>query len=418
MASLQVLLPFSIRTAMMRCLLALSPAGDGLRIWAGKCLGTALQAREGYLAHAPAEQMVWQVYNPGSCHICSQAVAHVKWLGHGSQRPREVPGGRQTLTPRACGTLGPREGPRGARFLVCRQCYLEYGARLCIVTYPSMTEKEMGECQCLWDGTALATCPRHHGVKTHSGIFINRGYEDLRGPQASLPRARRGLNHLVLLGDTQDGQGWMKSELESLIDHCFPVPSVPRAERRGYSQGPGGVRLGPSKSRDAVLADDALTALALDVSVSGILKLMLGARPILAKTFAAVPFTKGYQEDPQCPDLDWFTDCSIHKARNLKREVLTWVVSVAEAPAGTSEQSYTEGATHKPRKTEAYVWVEIRVTLDVTSRGAIRSMQVWFQETGPPQPERPRRWWEWRRKATDQPPKKRVSWLSPSPVRA
>ncbi|KAL2081998.1 hypothetical protein ACEWY4_021816 [Coilia grayii] len=376
LTSVNYLKPFHL--ANIKAIVVLAPGTDGKLIWTGQETNNAWYARLGYQAESPAKPLQWRVYEPGDCSLCATATATVRWRGPRSEKPGKMPEFKHPTVYRRDNTIiGPREGPSECRVLLCRTCYMTYGTRLAIATYPPMDETSCDECVCKWDGEVLHKCPDHLGVVVQSGIHVNRGEGNLLEPTNPVGPFTREEGELSPHGGTEDFASLLTSELEALIDGSFPFPKTSTPIIPLYSRAPEMVRLADTTSRAKVITEESLKEKAVDMSVQDIVKSMIGARSRISQRTKTEAFTSEYSS--KMSD-DWYTDCTPFKGH--EREVLTWEVLAAPIPMldkSTAEVKATRSTKDKATMITMFSRVQIKISLDLMNR-AIKAMAVDFNQ--------------------------------------
>ena len=190
----RVELPFALECARQKVLICVAPGrsspvgdsgdGKGVGAWLGVSMGAVRAAKEGYLpavrstvrhpitddgrklkpknVEGPGgHPILWQRWghNLDRCTLCLVQVTNLLWQGPSRNRPIHVPiDGKPFLRPGGeAYTFGPKEGPRGCRALVCPTCYVQYGPRIVLAAYPTMSTETVARCSCSWLGFALVT---------------------------------------------------------------------------------------------------------------------------------------------------------------------------------------------------------------------------------------------------------------------
>ncbi|XP_063078456.1 uncharacterized protein LOC134468468 [Engraulis encrasicolus] len=358
----------------IKAIVVVAPGTVTDRVWRGYESSNAWYARLGYQTENPAKLLQWEVYELGDCCLCGIASATVYWRGPRTEKTAIIPQSVHTRKDKT--VIGPREGPSECRVLLCRTCYMNYGARLAIATYPPMDKTSCVKCECKWDGEVLHKCPDHLDVVVQCGHHVNRGEGSLlAAPEQVTPLTIKRENSHDSLEDLNPSP---KTELDALIEASFPIPDASRPNIKLYSRAPEKVRLADTPSRANVITEESCKGKVIDMSVQDVVKAMMRARSCISQRAKAQPFTSGYSSKRF---YDWYTNCTPCKNLAKEGEVLTW--EVLAAPIPMLPKSTGEGNTSGSTKDNlgmisVFSWVKIQIHLDLNINGAVKAMAVSF----------------------------------------
>lgn len=311
-------LPYPLRMANVRLVICLTRGnGKGEKTSYNPCyvadsLEFVRMAKQGYLQSPRMSKLVWRQYAPGTCACCRTQVCKVQWMGQAGRKP--VVHTVQNPT-RYWGQEVPfREGPGGCRVLLCGKCYVEYGLRVNLASYPAMTVQQLASCNCQAglgnNGVGLFTCSAHaKDVEVVTGLYLERGpgWLAVEGQRTGPPT--RTPHGALKFGSTCSLWSPDASAMDIAIQGAYPAWGE-YPERGNFEQGSEVFLVCPGEDGHLLFPDDlggaSRKGLVLDAA-----NLLMTAWHTPGKVCPwerATPF--GPSCRPKGPELDWHTEAS------------------------------------------------------------------------------------------------------------
>ena len=408
-------LPFALQCARQKVIICVAsgkpPAGGdsggpkSQYAWLGVSKGAVKAAKDGYLpdirspmihelgegeergpVQAPVNgpggfPILWCPWghNLARCSLCLTRVTNVLWWGRSKQRPNQVPKDPNPLPGHTSGTytFGPKEGPRGCRALLCPSCYVEYGPRICLATYPPMTSEEVIRCKCMWLGYSLAPCEAHEGVRFNPGVHLIKGQGFLQAGEAPVRRGAAGRGGISFRGSMEALDSLQETALEKTITQSFPRPPPSRGNRMYMNRGPASFYAMDTPEREKLFSknqstsdSEKLRGVDLLLDCASLIRMMLAVRAELTQPgLLPVPFQYGIAMPKGEEVFDWLTTVSGEVPGKGFRELLSIELAVRDGPEitrqGSGSEPVTIGSTAKQVESKAYQSVIFSVTLEV-----------------------------------------------------